>query len=502
VAVDLLLAEGGELPPEGKTLDYKRDLSGADSVLRTVVAFANSAGGQLAIGVDDDRNVVGVPNPEVAELTLANLIADSIRPQLVPTIEMVSVDDKTVLVANVPLGSHRPYYLKAVGRYQGTFMRLGSSNRQATTLLVDDLARSSGPLSFDRLVAAEASMEDLDLASLTNMLGRQIGEEELVTLELAKREDGQLKPTNAGVLVACRTPQRFYPHAWVQCARFRGPKGLEFADQASIEGPLPLAVDHVMTFLQRHRFLRAEFGNGDPNWDWRRKDIPSIPESSIREFVINALVHSSYSYGGSAIKVAFWDELITIESPGGLVPGVTIEQITNGVSVLRNPAVARVFREMHLIETWGSGLRKAIQDMVAAGYGEPEIEELHERLRVTVHIPNHDPRYFVPAEQQVSHHVDAESHQVEQVEQVIEDVSEEVLAVLEAALRPIKRADLLAAISLSDAYLNYQNHILSVVEQGLLARTIPDRPRARTQRYITTDRGRALLVKLRERENQ
>ena len=106
---------------EGKTLDYKRDLSGPEGVLRTVVAFANSAGGRLVIGVADDRSVVGVDDPVTAEMRLADLITDSIRPQLLPTIELITLDGRTVLVANVPVGGQRPYYLKEAGRYGGAY---------------------------------------------------------------------------------------------------------------------------------------------------------------------------------------------------------------------------------------------------------------------------------------------------------------------------------------------------------------------------------------------
>jgi predicted HTH transcriptional regulator len=542
MAVELSLIGGGQLPPEGKTLDYKRDLSGPDTVLRTIIAFANSAGGQLVVGVEDDHTIVGVDDPSVAEERLANLVADSIRPQLVPTIARLSADTKTVLVVNVPVGSHRPYYLKSVGRYQGTFVRLGSSNRQATALLVDDLARSSGPDTFDRLIAANATMADLDIATLAKSLQRPLGDEELLTLELAGLEDGHLKPTNAGILVAGRTPQRFFPHAWVQCARFKGPDGLDMADQASIYGPLPQAIDQVMAFLARHRYLRAEFDEGDPNWDWRRKDIPSIPEPSIRELVINALVHSSYSYGRTAIKVAFFDEAITIENPGGLMPGVTIDQITHGMSVLRNPVVARVFREMHLIESWGSGLRKAIRDMTAQGYGPPDVEELHERLRVTVHIPNHDPRYFTPARpvgpshdaarepvgtsneqvseqvgHQAQHQVSQDKHNVEhkvivdehKVEHKVSDAMHKVIEPSTVHLITIltllqkgsaTRADVFDALSIHNDHRAYGRHLAPLIKQGLVSMTNPGNPRASTQRYQLTQAGRALLAELQKDE--
>ena len=396
-AGDHVLGVGGAGPDgraaehEGKTLDYKRDLSGSEGVLRTVVAFANSAGGRLVIGVADDRSVVGVDDPVTAEMRLANLIADSIRPQLLPTIELITLDGRTVLVANVPVGGQRPYYLEEAGRYGGAYVRLGSSKRRATRLLTDDLARGAGSRTFDRQINPQADIDDIDPPVLERLLGRPIGEEELLTLELVGRENGRLRPTNAGLLVACPSPQRFFPHAWVQCGRFRGRDGLDLVDQADVRGPLPLAVDEVMSFLQRHRFLRAEFGAGDPEWNWRRRDVSSIPEAAIRELVVNALFHSSYSYGGTAIKVVFYDRAIVVESPGGLVPGVTIEQITHGVSVQRNPALARVFREAGIMKQWGTGVQRVSEQVAEAGLPEPLIEEVPDQVRVTIYVPSHDP---------------------------------------------------------------------------------------------------------------
>ncbi len=355
-----------------------------------------------------------------------------------------------------------------------------------------------GSLTFDRSVAAEAAMDDLDLVALAKMLNREIDEQALLTLELAKYEGSQLKPTNAGVLVAGRQPQRFFPHAWVQCARFRGEDGLDLVDQDSIYGPLPLAVDKTMAFLQKHRFLHARFGEGDPNWDWRRKDISSIPEDAIRELVINALVHSSYSYGGSAIKVAFFDQVITVESPGGLLPGVTLEQVTNGVSVLRNPAVARVFRELGLIEAWGMGLRKVIRDLQNDGFGAPDFEELHERLRVKVYIPNHDPRYYVPVSPQTPEVTTTENNQnsgsesKDPVNQLPSKRSEAILRHLLSG--PASRAELFAAIGIHNDHRGYLRHITPLLEQGLITMTNPENPTSPNQKYQLTPTGKTRLA--------
>lgn len=208
---------------EGKALDYKRDLSGPEGVLRTVVAFANSAGGRLVIGVVDDRSVVGVDDPVTAEMRLADLITDSIRPQLLPTIELITLDGRTVLVANVPVGGAAPILSEGGGpirrRLRATRL-LQPAGHQAA----DGRSRPGGASSrtFDRQINPQADIDDIDPLVLERLLGRPIGEEELLTLELVGRENGHLRPTNAGLLVACPSPQRFFPHAWVQCGRFRG----------------------------------------------------------------------------------------------------------------------------------------------------------------------------------------------------------------------------------------------------------------------------------------
>ena len=119
------------LQPEGKTLEFKRDLSSPQNALKTLVAFANSAGGRLVIGVDDARQVVGVADPLAEEERICNLIADSIAPRLIPNVELMSIGTATVLIVEVFPSSARPHYLAKQGLEGGTYLRLGSSNRQA-----------------------------------------------------------------------------------------------------------------------------------------------------------------------------------------------------------------------------------------------------------------------------------------------------------------------------------------------------------------------------------
>lgn len=151
-------------------------------------------------------------------------------------------------------------------------------------------------------------------------------------------------------------------------------------DYQDIEVPLPQAVDAIMLFLKKHAMRGADFSGV------RRKDIWSIPVNILREVVINALVHADYSHRGTPTRVAFFDDRIEVESPGLLLPGVTVHDMKQGVSQIRNPVLARVFRELELVEQWGSGVPGIFAQAKDAGLPEPAIEEIAGRVRFTVRL--------------------------------------------------------------------------------------------------------------------
>jgi predicted HTH transcriptional regulator len=136
--------------PEGKLLEFKRDLSSPEGVLRTVVAFANTAGGTLLIGVEDrTRNVRGVAQPLDLEERLVNIISDSILPRLVPDVEILPWRRKHVLAVHVYPSASRPHYLKRDGLAGGVYVRVGSTNRRADGELLEELRRFARGESFD-----------------------------------------------------------------------------------------------------------------------------------------------------------------------------------------------------------------------------------------------------------------------------------------------------------------------------------------------------------------
>lgn len=492
---DLTVDTSGRVEqPENKTREYKRDMSSPEPVMRAVVAFANSSGGQVVIGIEDDDTVVGVADPFLEQERLANLVASWVSPQLIPTVELVPLGEATVVVADVALSNRRPHFLTKDGRSKGTYVRLAASNRQAGPDLIAELDRNAKGIPFDRLPAVGSSLDDLDTEVVEQLVGRDIGEHDLRTLELVTDDQGQVVPTNGGILVASEHPERFLPFAWVQCARFRGPTKRDIFDQEDFYGPLPLAIDKVMTWLKKNAFKHSVFG------EIYRRDVWSIPVEPLREIITNALVHANYSTHGTPIKVAFRDETIEIESPGGLMPSLTVEEMIQGVSIIRNQVVARFFKELGLVERWGTGIPEALRLLAEAGLPPLDILELPSSLRFVVHIENHSvsrPIKERPAKDD-DERVSAAKHQVgdpkHQVEHQVGIHARAILAHLAAG--PSSRADIFAAIDIHSDYRAYVRHLVPLIDQGLVAMTNPDNPTAWTQRYVLTKTGHQALASL------
>lgn len=447
--------------PEGKTLEFKRDLSSPKPLVKTLMAFANTAGGKLVIGVDDAKQVVGVSNPLDEEERLCNLITDSIAPRLVPNVEMLTVEGKTLLLVEVFCSGSRPPWLKSEGADAGVYVRLGSTNRQADAALIGELHRSVEGVAFDEMPMPDLGLDalDLDAARLLFAGVSTLDPQALRTLKLVTLYQSQSVPTKGAVLLFGKERTLHFSDAWVQCGRFIGTDKAQIFDHVDLREHLPMAVDSVMLFLKKHAMRGADFSAV------RRKDVWSIPLVLLREAVINALVHADYSQRGAPIRVSFFDDRIEVESPGILLPGMTLEDMRQGVSKIRNHVIARVFRELNLIEQWGSGVRRIFREAEELGLPEPQFVEVGMRLRVVVYLA--ETLHAVPTTEQVT----------EQVARFLSLLKHGPLGVREAmeALRLKHRPTFLA------------NYLQPALKAGLIEMTQPDSPKSPTQKYRRVD---------------
>lgn len=359
--------------PESKTLEFKRDLSSLEPILKTIIAFANTAGGTLVIGRDAKGTLNGLKDIFKAEEALANSIADSIRPSLLPEIEIVTVDGKDLLVVRV---SHwkGPFYLKREGS-AGVYIRLGSTSRPAGPEILAELQRSVLTISYDQQSLPELSKQALDLETASRVfrtVGKEMNEEKLRTLGILS----SVSVPSIGGMILFGKRKELFPDVSVRCARFLGETKSVILDQLNIDSILD-GVTEVPKFIARNTRLAAEFGG------MQRKDIPEYCPIAVREALINALAHADYSLQGSHIQIAIFNDRLEIQNPGMFPFGFTMEDLKAGVSRIRNRVIARVFHELHLMEEWGSGYKRILDACKQGGYPEPKWEELGTTVRVT-----------------------------------------------------------------------------------------------------------------------
>ena len=367
--------------PEGKTLEFKRDLSTPDGLLKTLVAFANTAGGVLLVGVEDGtRRVTGIPDVSAAEERLSNLVVDSILPRLVPDIEIVPWRKTHVLIVQVHPSAARPHYLARLRPDAGVFIRVGSTTRRADTAQIEEMRRFGQVGSFDEQPIPELNSEVLDFRAASELFApvRKLTPSAFRSLRITTKYQGRDVPTMGGYLLFGKDRFDRFPDAWVQAGRFAGKDRSRLADSTEIRSHLPPAAEEAIKFVQKHMSREAVIG------PVRRTDRWTVPLVALREAVINAIVHADYAERGSPIRVAVFDDRIEVENPGLLPLGLTIEDIRKGVSKLRNRVIGRVFHELGLIEQWGSGIQRMTAACQKAGLPAPGLEEVGAHFRVVL----------------------------------------------------------------------------------------------------------------------
>ncbi len=353
---------------ESKTIEFKERVTGNLNIAKTAVAFSNTAGGRLLIGVREDKEIIGV-SEDIFKLQdrIVSIIFDSCYPIIRPEIYTTSIDDKVVMIVEFFKGSNLPYFIKFDGIDNGVFLRIGATNRRADHEMIKQLERERKNVSFDEEVNYEYEFSNLNLSKLEekfNLMNKTLTDEKLLSLKLIKLAKNKVLPTN-GLLVLLGEPENVV----TKCSRFKGKDMTVFIDKKELAGDLFQQLEDCVNFVKNHINLNAEISG------LQRNDRYEIPEVAIREAIVNAIVHRDYSNHGRDVKVAVYDDRIEVVSPGPLPNGLTNEEILNGRSEIRNRVIARVFKELGYIEQWGSGISRMKSLCLMEKLKEPLIEE-------------------------------------------------------------------------------------------------------------------------------
>ena len=356
---------------EATVCDFKEalEVKKPKSWLKSVSAFANTAGGTLFFGVDNSHNAVGLADPQKDAEDISRLIKERISP--VPRFILTAEQEygKAVLVLSIPKGTHTPYYYKADG-IREAYIRLGDESIVAPDHILHELILDGMNESFDALVS-KYDAKDFAFSSLRaryrKWTGKSFDNSFLVSFGLVEEDTDKL--TNAGVLIADECPLR---QSRLFCVRWNGltkAGGLVDAiDSAEYTGSLILLLENGMNFIKRHNRMM-----------WRkaptsRIEMPEYAERSCLEALTNALIHRSYLELGSEVHVDIFDDRLEITSPGGMVSGKNIQDLDLSKSIIskrRNPVLADVFARLGYMERQGSGIKKIIENYeVEVNYNE------------------------------------------------------------------------------------------------------------------------------------
>jgi ATP-dependent DNA helicase RecG len=374
--INILIKEG-----EGLTVEHKASYT--PKIDRDIVAFANSKGGLLLLGVDDRGKVVGekLTNKMKAEI---NTIARNCD----PSIHLKNIRQMgKVVVIEVAEGDEKPYSSSS-----GYFRRLDAVTQKMTQREVRAIFRETEDISFEDIACKDLSLKEISLKKVKSFLQEANMSYKISKANLASfltslsiyRKD---KINNAGALMFASKIEKFIPHTESIFAAFKGTDKTNIYDRNDVKDDLLIQFNEAVAFLKKHLNVRSEIRGFD------RFDIYEIPLDALREAVVNAIVHRDYRIKGTSIYVRIYDDRVEIENPGGLPDGITKRDFGKS-SVRRNPIIADLFHRMGKVERMGSGIERMRELMRDAGLKEP-VFEMDAFFRVTFY---RDPRYSLKAD--------------------------------------------------------------------------------------------------------
>lgn len=379
---------------ESSGVEFKRDDVHPQSLAKEIASLANLEGGYILLGVEDDGTVRGLTRPDIEEWVM-NISSDNIQPPIIPYFEVVLWEnDKKIGVITIPEDSpDKPYKARQGSRWV-TFMRRGSTSREATREQEQRLYQASGVLRYDIKPVPGSSLKDLDMNRLTNYfrnIRRQDCPEQeeteqwetlLINTEIMVESRGKAIPTVGGILLFGKNPNRYLPQAGISAVAYPGiEKDYKTIERETIRGAIVARFmgeeDIVDTGLVERaiEFVRRNTGSGAYLVEGRRIDRPDYPEEVIRETIVNAIVHRDYTISGTDVELSIYTDRLEVISPGRLPNTVTVERMKAGCRATRNELIKEVLRDYRYVEATGLGVpRKIIPGMRKHNGTEPDLD--------------------------------------------------------------------------------------------------------------------------------
>jgi len=347
---------------ESEKLEFKKSVADMKAIIRTIVAFSNSSGGKIIIGVADSGGLAGVKIGRDTVENLTNQILQNTDPKAHPRISMEKINGKNIIVIAVKESSD--HLVLAFGR---PFKRVGKSTVKMSKDEYENLIleKHKAKIRFDNQICQAANFKDIDWVFVKDEfipLYEEISERKIVSSPQSVLTSlGSIKgkkPTNAGILLFGKNPQSFFMNAYIALARYKGKEiGAERLDYKEFNGNLFQQIDSCDRYLKEHIAIMSKI----LPYQVQRQDIPEYGLFSIRELITNAVCHRDYENQHTKIIIKMFSDKLEFFNPGGLPEDITPKNIAEK-QYSRNPVITKALAKLKYIEELGEGWDKIIEE--------------------------------------------------------------------------------------------------------------------------------------------
>lgn len=365
---------------ENETLEFKREVN--DSIVKEVIALANTKGGTIIIGHNDDGSVYGIENVKKEIDKISNKLHDSIEPNIdfLVTLKITKEDNKDIIILEVLQGTNKPYYIKGKGMTsEGVYVRFGATTQPATRDIIREMIVETSGITFEKNISNNQELTFLYAEKIFKEKEIAFGKTEKKNLGIIN-EKGMY--TNLGLLISDQCPYT------IKMAIYPDNTKKEFLDR------LETSVGSVLQQLEEaEKYLRLNNKVSGKIVGMERVETPEYKIEVLRECLLNTIGHRDYEIPGSTLIHIFKDG-IEFLSLGGLVKGLTIEDIKIGSSASRNPKLINIFHRLGLVEAYGSGIPRIMEEYTSA-IEKPEITVAPHSFLIKIPKLNYSEEYQI-----------------------------------------------------------------------------------------------------------
>jgi len=336
---------------EGEKIEFKSSVS---NLSHDICAFLNTEGGIVLVGIDDHGNIIGIKNKQKQKVS--DILA-GIEPIPNVKIEKIKIENTEIFIIKIAKSNK----LHSVGNR--IYIRLGANNRPLCTQEIIEKAGESIKILFDELPNIEAKLQNIDkdkvklyLQQREKLRGIRIKgslEENMRQIKIIRDYRSKIQPTNAGILFFGKSPQALISYSKVRLVNFRDEEMREYKDSKEFVGALDQIIDQAQEYWAKNL---AKIGGMQIKF--KREEFFEYPINSLREALINALIHRNY-FDPTEIRIFMFPNKIVIKNPGSFPPGITPEHPEHKP---RNPLLAQFMYDLGYTEKYGSGIIKIKQE--------------------------------------------------------------------------------------------------------------------------------------------